>query len=44
VHGHEISRNAASALAASGIEAYTLTGGIEGWREAGGPTVPKATP
>lgn len=42
VHGHEISQDAATALAAAGFEAYTLAGGIEGWREAGGPTVPKA--
>ena len=44
VHGHEISQNAAMALAAAGFEAYTLAGGIEGWREAGGPTVPRAAP
>jgi superoxide dismutase, Fe-Mn family len=44
VHGHEISRNAVAALSAAGIEAYTLAGGIEGWRESGGPTVPKAAP
>lgn len=44
VHGHEISQNAASALAAIGFEAYTLAGGIEGWREAGGRVVPRATP
>jgi Fe-Mn family superoxide dismutase len=41
VHGHEISQNAARALASAGFEAYTLEEGIEGWRAAGGPTVPK---
>jgi rhodanese-related sulfurtransferase len=39
VHGHEISRNACSALRASGIDARYLEGGLEGWRAAGGPTV-----
>lgn len=44
VHGHEISQNAAHALAATGIEACTLAGGIESWREAGGRVAPKAAP
>lgn len=39
VHGHEISRNAADALRAAGIDARFLEGGIEAWREMGGPTV-----
>ena len=44
VHGHEISQNAVRALATAGFEAYTLLDGIEGWRAAGGPTVPKVAP
>jgi rhodanese-related sulfurtransferase len=36
VHGHEVSRDAASALRALGFRARMLAGGIEGWRAAGG--------
>jgi len=38
VHGHEVSQNAASALAAAGHDAAYLEGGIAGWTEAGLPT------
>jgi rhodanese-related sulfurtransferase len=38
-HGHEISRNAAEALRAAGVDARHLEGGIEAWRAAGAPTV-----
>jgi rhodanese-related sulfurtransferase len=43
VHGHEISRNAASALRAAGLDARYLEGGIEAWRAACGPTLRKST-
>ncbi len=36
VHGHEVSQNAAKALAGAGLNAAYLEGGIEGWRESGG--------
>jgi len=37
VHGHEVSQNAAKALASAGIPARFLEGGIEeGWRASGG--------
>ncbi|MGH8705384.1 MAG: chromate resistance protein ChrB domain-containing protein [Burkholderiales bacterium] len=36
VHGHEVSQGAAQALAAAGLNAAYLEGGIEGWRAAGG--------
>lgn len=39
VHGHEISRNAVSALRSAGIDARYLEGGIEAWRSLGAPTV-----
>ena len=35
VHGHEVSQDAAAALADAGHIAFYLAGGIEGWREAG---------
>lgn len=45
VHGHEISKNTADALAQSGIDARFLEGGSEAWHEAGGVRVKKsATP
>ena len=44
VHGHEVSQNAAAFLNAAGFDANTLVGGIEGWREHGGTTLPFATP
>jgi rhodanese-related sulfurtransferase len=38
VHGHEVSQQAASALARAGVEARYLEGGLEeGWKAAGGP-------
>jgi rhodanese-related sulfurtransferase len=39
VHGHEVSRGAAAALRARGVDAAHLEGGVEGWKEAGLPTV-----
>ncbi len=42
-HGHEISQNAAAELRASGIDARYLTGGVEGWVEAGYPYLRKTT-
>jgi rhodanese-related sulfurtransferase len=41
VHGHAVSQGAARALAAHGVTASYLEGGIEDWRSAGGPTVKK---
>jgi rhodanese-related sulfurtransferase len=41
VHGHEVSQGAASALAAAGIRARYLEGGIEHWRQSGGKFAPK---
>jgi hypothetical protein len=38
VHGHEVSQNAAAALAAAGLTAHWLDGGITAWRENGLPT------
>ena len=38
VHGHEVSQNAAAALAERGLTARFLEGGLEGWRAAGGAT------
>jgi rhodanese-related sulfurtransferase len=44
VHGHEVSQNAAASLRAAGFAAQALAGGIAGWREHGGATVPFAPP
>ncbi len=41
VHGHEISKNTASALAATGLRVSFLEGGIEAWKQAGGPLTKK---
>lgn len=41
VHGHEVSQGAAAALQAAGISARFLEGGIERWRESGGPLAAK---
>ena len=41
VHGHEVSQGAARALAALGVTARYLEGGIEAWKAAGAPTVKK---
>jgi Fe-Mn family superoxide dismutase len=40
VHGHEVSRNACDALRRQGFDAERLTGGLEGWKAAGGRVVP----
>jgi len=44
VHGREVSQNATVALAARGLDARYLEGGIEGWRAAGGATQAVRTP
>jgi hypothetical protein len=44
VHGHEVSQGAAAALAAIGVEARYLEGGIAAWRESGLPTRRKIGP
>ncbi len=41
VHGHQVSRGAALQLHAAGIDARFLRGGIEDWKAAGRPLVPK---
>ncbi len=41
VHGHQVSQNAAQTLRDAGIDARFLTGGIEGWHDAGLPTMRK---
>ncbi|MGH6916148.1 MAG: rhodanese-like domain-containing protein [Geminicoccaceae bacterium] len=40
VHGHEVSRGVVDRLRALGVEAALLEGGIEAWKEAGGPVTP----
>jgi rhodanese-related sulfurtransferase len=42
VHGHNVSQLAVARLQARGVRARALSGGIEGWRAAGGPTILKA--
>jgi len=42
LHGHNVSQLAVAALRARGIDARTLAGGFEAWRQAGGPTILKA--
>ena len=44
VHGHEVSQNAAAALRTRGFDATYLDGGLEHWRESGGPVEPWARP
>ena len=44
VHGHEVSQNAATALRERGFDATFLEGGLEHWRESGGPVEPWAPP
>jgi rhodanese-related sulfurtransferase len=39
-HGREVSQNAAAALAARGVDACYVEGGLEAWRAAGGATRP----
>jgi rhodanese-related sulfurtransferase len=41
VHGHNVSQLATAALRRLGLDARTLSGGIQGWREAGGLTLRK---
>lgn len=41
VHGHSVSQGVAAALAARGLDARYLAGGIEGWRALGLPMDPK---
>jgi len=41
VHGHAVSQGVADHLRASGFDASLLEGGIETWKEVGGPTVAK---
>lgn len=41
VHGHAVSQGVADHLRANGFDASLLEGGIEGWKESGGPTVAK---
>jgi rhodanese-related sulfurtransferase len=42
--GHEVSRDAAALLRSCGLDAHHLEGGLEGWRNAGGPTTPWQQP
>lgn len=39
VHGHEVSRGVVGHLRALGIDAALLEGGIEAWKDAGGPVI-----
>jgi rhodanese-related sulfurtransferase len=41
VHGHEVSQGVATHLVAAGREARFIEGGIEAWRESGGPLTAK---
>jgi rhodanese-related sulfurtransferase len=41
--GFEVSRNAAEALRADGVDARSLEGGIAAWRDAGGPLTKKSS-
>ncbi|MCC7016060.1 MAG: chromate resistance protein [Rhodospirillales bacterium] len=44
VHGHEVSQGVAAGLAARGLAARYLEGGLEGWRQAGNPVARQAPP
>lgn len=44
VHGHEVSQNAARALRERGLDAASLAGGLEGWREREGLVEPWRPP
>ena len=44
VHGHNVSQDAAVFLQTAGFDARYLEGGLAGWRESGGATVPFAPP
>jgi rhodanese-related sulfurtransferase len=41
-HGHNVSQLAVAELRAKGLDARTLSGGIEAWEKASGPTILKA--
>jgi len=41
VYGHEVGRSTAMRLRAAGLNAHFLSGGIDGWKAAGRPLVPK---
>jgi Fe-Mn family superoxide dismutase len=41
VHGHEVSQSAAAALRDLGLDACYLSGGIDGWKDHGGPLTAK---
>ena len=41
LHGHEVSKNACSALRAAGLNAHYLEGGIEAWKALSAPTIKK---
>ena len=43
VHGHQVSQSAVSVLRNAGLTARYLEGGIEGYRDLGGPTIRRAT-
>lgn len=42
VHGHEVSQMCADVLSGLGLDVRFLEGGFEGWKEAGGRSIPKA--
>lgn len=44
VHGHEVGRGVAEALRSRGFDAIHLEGGLERWREHGGPVEPWSAP
>ena len=44
VHGHEVSQGCADHLQAQGVDAHYLEGGLEAWKQAGGPTEAKPAP
>ncbi len=44
VHGLDVGRGAAAALAARGVDASYLDGGLEAWRDSGGATTPYRAP
>ena len=43
VHGHEVSQNAAAVLRSKGVRARYLEGGIDAFRDSGGPMMERAT-
>ncbi|MDH5538640.1 MAG: rhodanese-like domain-containing protein [Rhizobacter sp.] len=44
VYGHEVGRSTAMRLRAAGVDARYLSGGIDGWSQAGRPLEPKGGP